>query len=61
MSEWVIERVNKQRNNDTAGIMATNLHGIVFVRLQTNISCNKELLLCVQIANSENTKGDTCL
>jgi hypothetical protein len=38
VSEWVIERVNKQRNNNAVGIMATNLHGIVSVRLQTNIS-----------------------
>ena len=36
-SEWTVEGVNKQRNNDTAGIMATNLYGIGFVRLQTNI------------------------
>jgi len=33
-----MERGNKQWNNDTAGIVATNLHGIVFVRLETNIS-----------------------
>jgi hypothetical protein len=44
VSEWVTEGVNERWDNATARIMASNMHGIVSVRLETNILHNNECM-----------------